>query len=393
MWEDLFKEADNSAKLITGLTSLCRFSTNMSSEKKGSLSNPAIKDKQVEVTKASTVIQTYVSIILQQPDLELDALPNLSAHQKTARDHANNWNDTILPLMSKTDADIIDYANKFDSFYNDLVTYAKDIKTPQSKKNLIEGLKLLGTTIKQKNANVQVVVKDLSTFHANLNTDYQNFQSDVNQAAVKIEGDSGEIKALSDQLDAIHDAMKKDIGLMAGGAVVIAAGVAMIAFGALAEIPSGGTSTALIGGGVLVFSGGAVMETLAGTDYSSKIDDQRKVQEKLQGDKIELAGLKTTKHQLKGFVDGLENAIMAATSLEAAWQTLDADLEELITAINDVDPNIPSKWILDELNHAKLDWRVALDQAKKLQPDGKVPTKLFKNLQDAFKQAKPPRQA
>lgn len=122
----------------------------MSSEKKGSLSNPAIKDKQVEVTKASTVIQTYVSIILQQPDLELDALPNLSAHQKTARDHANNWNDTILPLMSKTDADIIDYANKFDSFYNDLVTYAKDIKTPQSKKNLIEGLKLLGTTIKQK---------------------------------------------------------------------------------------------------------------------------------------------------------------------------------------------------------------------------------------------------
>lgn len=180
---------------------------------------------------------------------------------------------------------------------------------------------------------------------------------------------------------------------MAGGAVVIVAGVAMIAFGALAEIPSGGTSTALIGGGVLVFSGGAVMETLAGTDYSSKIDDQRKVQEKLQGDKIELAGLKTTKHQLKGFVDGLENAIMAATSLEAAWQTLDADLEELITAINDVDPNIPSKWILDELNHAKLDWRVALDQAKKLQPDGKVPTKLFKNLQDAFKQAKPPRQA
>lgn len=96
---------------------------------------------------------------------------------------------------------------------------------------------------------------------------------------------------------------------------------------------------------------------------------------------------------MKGFVDGLENAIMAATSLKAAWQTLDADLEELITAINDVDPNIPSNWILDELNRAKLDWRVALDQAKKLQSDGKVPTKLFKNLQDAFKQAKPPRQA
>lgn len=365
----------------------------MSSKPHGALSNPAVKDKQVELTKASTVIQTYVSIILQQPDLKLNALPNLPAHQKTARDHANNWNNTILPLMSKTDADIIDYANKFDSFYVDLVKYAKDIKNPESKKNLVEGLNLLLSTIKQKDANVEAVVNDLSTFHKNLNADYQNFQSDVNQAAVKIEGDSGELKALSDELDAIHDAMHKDIGLMVGGAVTIVAGVAMIVVGALAEIPSGGASTALIGGGVLIVSGGVIMETMGSTDYSNQIDKQKDVQEQLAGDKIELAGLKTTKHQVTGFVAGLANAIIAATSLKAAWQTLDADLQELITAIKDVDPNIPPTWLLDELNRAKLDWQVALDQAKKLQPDGKVPTKLYKNVQDAFKQAKPPRQA
>lgn len=365
----------------------------MSSKKQGALSNPAIKDKQVDVTKASTVIQTYVSFILQQPDLKLNALPNLPEHQKSARDHGNNWNNTILPLMSKTDADIIDYGNKFDSFYNDLVKYAKDIKNPGSKKNLIEGLNLLGSTIKRKEANVEAVVNDLSTFHKNLNTDYQNFQSDVNQAAVKIQGDSGEIKALSDQLDAIHKAMNKDIGLMTGGAVTIVAGVAMIVFGAISEIPSGGASTALIGGGVLVVSVGVIMETWGSTDYSSQIDQQKKVQEQLAGDKIELVGLKTTKHQVSGFVEGLSNAITAATNLKAAWQSLDADLEEVITAVKDVDPNISPDWLLDELNRAKLDWQVALDQAKKLQPDGRVPTKLFSNVQDAFKQAQPPRQA
>ena len=117
------------------------------------------------------------------------------------------------------------------------------------------------------------------------------------------------------------------------------------------------------------------------------------MQEQLAGDKIELAGLKTTKNQVKGFVDGLAGAITAATSLKAAWQTLDADLAELITAIQDVDPNISQNWLLDELSRAKLDWQVTLDQAKKLQPDGKVSTKLFKNVQDAFKQAKPPRQS
>lgn len=365
----------------------------MNSKQHGALSNPVVKDKQVELTKASTVIQTYVSIILQQPDLKLNALPNLPAHQKTARDHANNWNDTIVPLMSKTDADIIDYANKFDSFYFDLVKYAKDIKNPESKKNLVEGLNLLLSTIKQKNANVEAVVNDLSTFHKNLNTDYQNFQSDVNQAAVKIEGDSGELKALNDELDAIHAAMHKDIGLMAGGAVPIAIGVVMIVVGAIGEIPSGGTTTALIGGGVLLVSSGVIMETIGSTDYSQQIDKQKNVQEELEGDEIELTGLKTTKQQVTGFVDGLTNAITAATNLKAAWQTLDVDLEELITAIKDVDPNIPATWLLDELNRAKLDWQVALDQAKMLQPDGKVPTKLYKKVQDAFKQAKPPRQA
>lgn len=365
----------------------------MSSKKQGALSNPAIKDKQVAQTKASTVVQTYVSFILQQSDLKLSALPNLPAHQTTARDHANNWNNTILPLMSKTDADIIDYANKFDSFYNDLVKYAKDIKNPASKKSLIEGLNLLRSTIKQKEANVQVVVKNLSTFQKNLNSDFQHFESDVNLAAVKIEGSSGELKTLNNELEAINKAMQKDIDLMASGAVTVVVGVAIIAFGALSEIPSGGVSTALIGGGVLVVSGGAIMETFGSTDYSSQIDRQKQVEEQLAGETLELLGLKTAKLQVSGFVHSLKEAIAATTSLEAAWQTLDADLEELITAIKDVDPDISPNWLMAELNRAKLDWQVALDQAKKLQPDGKVSTKLFKNVQDAFKQAKPPRQA
>ena len=361
----------------------------MSSKPKGALSNPTLKEKQVDLTKASTVIQAYVQIILQQPDLKLKALPNLPSHQQTARGHADNWNVTILPFMSKTDADIIDYANKFDAFYGDLVKYAKDVKNPESKKKLVEGLQLLLSTIKQKDANVEAVVKDLSTFHKDLNTDYQNFTADVNLAAIKIEGDSGEIKSLNRQLDAIHTAMQKDIGLMAGGAVVVVAGVAMIVFGALSEIPSGGASTVLIGGGVLVVSGGTIMETLGSTDYSSQIDEQRRVQEQLAGDKIELAGLKTTNAQVTGFMDGLAGAITAATDLKAAWQSLDADLEELITAIKDVDTSISSDWLVDELKRAKLDWEVALDQAKRLQPDGKVPTKLYKNVQDAFKEMKP----
>ena len=360
----------------------------MSSKLKGSLSNPAIKDKQVQVTSSYTVIQTYVQTILQQPDITLDALPELPKHQTIAREHANNWNKNILPLLSKTNADIIDYSNQFNSFYDQLVTFAKDVENPKSRKQLVEGLKLLSSNITEKDNNVQEVINQLITFQANLNKDDANFTKDVNEAAVKIEGDDGEIKALSKQLDAIHDAMHKDIGLMAGGAVVMLAGVATIVFGAISEIPSGGASTALIGAGVLVFSGGVAMETLGATDYSKQIEEQKNVTEKLAKDKQQLVALKTTKKDVSGFVKGLESAITAAGALKAGWQGLDADLQEVITAVNDVDPDVGA-WLLAELERAKKDWNVALDQAKKLQPDGKVPTQLFKNLQDAFKDMKP----
>ena len=362
----------------------------MSSKPKGSLSNAAIKEQQVELASASTVIQTYAQMILEQPNLELQALPELPAHQKAARDHVNMWNGTILPLMAKTDADIIDYANKFESFYEDLVKYAKNIEDPKSKKSLVEGLKLLWSTVKQKDTNAQTVVKMLTTFHENLNNDYQHFSKDVQDAEVKIEGDKGEIKALSDELDAIHDAMQKDIDLMAGGAVTMVVGSVMIVVGFVADIATAGLATGLIGGGVVVTIGGVAMEIVGSLDYSKKIDKQREVSEKLAEDKQELLGLKTAKTQVSGFVKGLKSAITAAASLSAAWQTLDADLHEVITAVNDVDPNITGPWLLDELDRAKRDWKVALDQAKRLQPDGKVPTQFYKNLQDAFKQMRKP---
>lgn len=362
----------------------------MSSKRKGGLSQPTLKDDQVKLTSASTVIQTYMQIILQQPDLKLDALPDLPSHQKTARDHANNWNSTILPLMSQTNADIIDYANKFDSFYEDLVKYANDIKNPDSKAKLVEGLKLLSSTIKKNNGKAEAVVNDLTTFHKNLNADHQNFTKDGNVAALKIQGDIEEIKALSAQLDAIHTAMMNDVSLMVGGDFAIVAGVAMIVVGVVAEIPTAGVSTILIGGGVVVVTGGVTTSVLAGIDYSKQIKAQTKVQEQLAGDKIELLGLKTTMHQVSGFVKGLESAIPAVAALKAAWQALDADLDEVITAVNDVDPTSSGVWLLDELKRAKSDWEDALAQAKRLQPDGKVPIKFYKDLQDAFKEMKSP---
>ena len=360
----------------------------MNSKPKGSLSNPAIKDKQAKLTSSYTVIQTYVQIILQQPDITLDALPDLPKHQTIAREHATNWNNNILPLLSKTNADIIDYSNQFDSFYEQLVAFAKDVKNPKSRSELVEGLKLLSSTITDKDKNVLEIINQLNTFQANLTKDDKNFTKDAQIAAVKIAGSSGEIQAIGKAIDAINDAMHRDIGLMAGGAVTMFAAVAVIVFGVVSEIPSGGASTVLIGGGILAFLGGGAMETAGAVDYSKEIGKLKKETEKLAEDKQQLAALKTTKKQVTGFVQGLQSAMTAAKALRNGWQGLNADLQEVITAVDSADPDV-GPWLLGELERAKRDWNDALEQAKHLQPDGKVPTKYYKDLQDAFKDMKP----
>ena len=293
----------------------------------------------------------------------------------------------MLPMIAKTATDIIKYANEFDSSYEFLVKYAKDIENPESKQTLIDELELLLSTIQNKDANAETVISDLTSFQKDLDTDYQNFQSDVNKAAEKIKGENGEIIALSGQIDAIHSAMYEGKWEMAGGGLMDIGGVIIIAVGPLCEIASGGSSTALIGGGVLVASGDVVMTTKASLDYRDKIDELETKTEQLKGDQTELAGLKATMAQVKGFVKGLETAITAVTSLQAEWQALDAHAQELMTAIEDAHPGTISPWLVIKLKRAKKDWKVALDQANKLQPDGKVQTKLYENLKDAFREA------
>ena len=90
-----------------------------------SLSSPQLIVAQKDVFDASAAVQTYVAAILRQPDIKLDQLPDLPNYQKTARQHAQNWQDQVLPAIITTNADIVDYANSFDSFFGTLVNLAE----------------------------------------------------------------------------------------------------------------------------------------------------------------------------------------------------------------------------------------------------------------------------
>ena len=290
----------------------------------------------------------------------------------------------------KITADIIDYANTFQSLYDTLVESAKNISDKTARNTLVDGLKVLEKNIQEKQESVDGVQKDMLSFNNDLTADYRIFQSDANTAEAKLTGDNEGIAALQKELDAIHSAMNKDIGLMAGGAVAVVGGVALMVVGIAAEIPTAGVSTALVGGGMVLLAGGVLLETLGASDYTTQVGLLKGVAEMKSKEETELTGLTHAKTQLMGFTTALSAAIQSVSTLRAGWLSLGSTLGEVIQKIENVDPTISGAIIVAQLNTANKDWAAALELAKTLQPNGQVPAKTVKDLEGTFKSLKKP---
>ena len=350
----------------------------------GGASNPNLPSQMKKLSSASTVIQTYVASILHQADISLPKLPKLAHHQATARTHSLYWQNTIMPLLTKTITEVIDFGNEFNSFYATLVQFADIImiNTAGDKSQLVQGLQYLAKTVQDKDNNAQAVLTDLNTFHTNVNTDYQNFSTDERDASVKITGANGDLVALANQLDLVNAGINEDISQMADGtaAGVIGAGVVGIFVGGFVALVGGGVvSVGLVVAGVGAIGTGISMEAKGAVQFSSNnVNQLSSIKEKIAADNQGLISLKTVKGQLNGFESGLNNAITATSELQKGWSALKVHLEELILAVQRIDPTATPVFLKPLLRGAKKDWDDALVQAKKLLPSGQMAIPVIK---------------
>ena len=350
----------------------------------GKLSNPKLKDAQKATFGASAAVQTYVASILKQDTIKLEEMPDLPKHQEVARKNALKWNETVLPGMIQTNADIIDYANQFNAYYCTLVKLADDVaKDPTARAKFIEGLTLLRKDIVKKKQNTMSVITNLQVFNKELSADYTTFSADAAKATKLYEGKSGAIAKLSSQIDTVQSTMNKYIGVMAGGAVGIIGGVVLIFVGALATIETAGLTLGLIIAGVGLLATGITSEIVGGVQYGIEVGKLAELKEKLAADKQGLMGVKTVKGQLDGLVSQLTQALAALNILIREWSDLDSSMEKVL---NDVqrDPGTYGPELKAILDRATQDWDEALSLALKMQPNGQLPTKDVAKFQDVI---------
>ncbi|HEX8160297.1 MAG TPA: HBL/NHE enterotoxin family protein [Pyrinomonadaceae bacterium] len=342
-----------------------------------SLGPGALKDAVSGTGQSIVIVQTYAKNITTQPIITgLDSeIPNLSTHQQTAVNHANDWLTTYQPQILQVQSDLLSFANGFNAYYQPLLTLAQQIQNGDSSKvnEFIQGLQELTNQITSKDNEVKNVISDLNTFSTELGSDVSNFNTDAQTAQNTIVGDNGTLSKLNDQLDSLNSAMSKDNAMIAGGAVIDVVGALMICVGALAEFETGGLSTALILAGIGVIAGGSTMIGLAAKNLSDSQDKYGQVSAEINSINASLTVLKTVEAQLNNFSTEATAAYNAVVSMDTGYQTLGTNFTALINDMqNDISATSP--FLVAELQQAYADWGDVQTQIENIQQYGNIPT-------------------
>ena len=300
---------------------------------KGKLSSPQLVKQLNGVVHADTVVSYYCKSIIEQKDIKLASLENLSAHQNTARKHAQDWQVSVQPKIQQCVIDTMNFSSAFLGQYDHLNSLIEQMKNG-NQQGKDEFTSTTGTLIVQLEAVVgraKYITTEVGHFSQTLNQDTRNLKSDSEEAQTKITGDKGDLKGLKDKLDAINKAIDRDRRLIAGGILI------------------GGLAIA-----------GAI-------DLKKQEDAKHDVELKMARERQELRALKWAESYIDGFVGSTVPVSNALVSLELAWASLKSDFEEVITELKSLSTTSAAGYLGPLLETAKKDWNVALDRAKQLE--------------------------
>ena len=331
-------------------------------------------DNQGEVMSAASLVTKSARVIVLQEDIStIKQLPDLPQHQQKARVQANNWLNNIWKLIIQSTADIIGYGIQFTAAYNSLLKLVPKLESgdEEAKNDFSEVLNFLLDNLKRKKTTATQIAGDIQTFHDSFLPLYQKFRSDFEIADDIITGDCEEIKSLKRKKNvALVDAKKYEWAAVSAGIALPIIGVSTVV---LAETGIG----AVIGGILIVADLSAISATLV--KYSEAMDKVHKLTRKISKLNQEVSLLQAVENQISELQENSQNCVNASATTRDGWLSLIASMTELINQLADITPQQAAIVIKIQLSAANEDWQNVVQQAKKLQPSGELPTEHFKH--------------
>ncbi|EOP91864.1 non-hemolytic enterotoxin lytic component L2 [Bacillus cereus HuB4-4] len=163
----------------------------------------------------SPLAQAYGLVILQQPDIKVNAMSSLTNHQKFAKKNVEEWIDEYNPKLINLNQQMMRYSKKFNSYYSRLYELAGKVnEDAQAKEDFKNAYGKLLDQVQTIQENMDQSSLELNRFKTGLDKDSQNLSQKADAAIQSLQGSNGDINQLRAEIKRIHEEIQAELSII-----------------------------------------------------------------------------------------------------------------------------------------------------------------------------------
>ncbi|MEI5908046.1 HBL/NHE enterotoxin family protein [Bacillus spongiae] len=286
------------------------------------------------------LIQAYGLVILQQPDVNIEAMPSLTNHQDFAKINAREWIDQYNPKLLDLNEEIMRFSSRYNSYYNKLVELANDMnEDPIAKSNFGNAFDKLQAQVQMIQDNMEFTSLELSRYKMLLDQDSINFTERADDAIQSLQGSGGDLAVIREDIKGIQEEIQAELLTILNRPQEIINGSINIGRQVFSITSAGATTKTIDFVSIENLSDDLInladsQVSAAALNIQEKQNELIPLIQQLSETEIQATQITLIEDQVDGFTDMIDRQLMIYEFLLSDWKALNESMIEMKSVIN-----------------------------------------------------------
>ncbi|KEK24276.1 non-hemolytic enterotoxin subunit A [Bacillus gaemokensis] len=304
------------------------------------------------------LIQGYGLVLLKQPDFKVNAMSSLTADQRIARKHVQEWMDEYNPKLFNLNQEMMGFSTRFNNYYSKLYELAGKVnEDPQAKEEFVSAYNRLQDQVQTIQDNMEKTLIDLNWYKDELVQDSESLSKRANTAIQSLNGSNGETVQLRAQIKQIQEEIQNELTKILNRSKEIIGSSISIGKQAIDISKTGAESKTIdfasienLGNEIANSSDGQVRE--ASNNIKQKRQQLIPLIQKLSQNEIQAAQITLIEDQVGSFTNLIKRQLKTFEILVKDWKSLNETMTQM--KINsDAGVTVDSKALQTQLTQLK----------------------------------------
>lgn len=159
------------------------------------------------------LIQAYGLIILQQPNVKIDAMSSLTNHQTFAKTNVKEWLDEYNQEILNRNQEMMHFSTRFNSYYNNKLWALSHQTTlnEQEKNDFIRAVDQLQQQAQEVKEHLEQTNTSLHQFKEQVITDSKDLSERSSIAIKSLQGENGNVQQLQAEIKKIREDIQNNL--------------------------------------------------------------------------------------------------------------------------------------------------------------------------------------